>query len=114
MNKIEMNEYIKVNFPLNAEDFAAGNGEGMWVLVDKKTKAAHDADETGGFYTGILDNDSIYYPGLNAGAFVQFELRGENRPVAIFEGFLEKLNRLTPAEKEEFIRKLVEANGGDV
>ena len=109
-----MKKYIKVNFPLTAEDFAAGNGEGMWVLVDEETKAAHDADETGGVYTGILDNDSIYYPGLNAGAVVQFELRGENRPVAIFDGFLENLKRLTPAEKEEFIRKLVEANGGDV
>lgn len=113
MSKNDMTEYIKVNFPLTAEDCTAGNGEGMWVLVDKKTKEAHDADETGGVYTGILDNDSIYYPGLNAGAVVQFEMRGENRPVAIFEDFLENLKRLTPAEKEEFIRRLVEANGGE-
>lgn len=112
MDKSKMTEYIKVNFPLAADDFAAGNGEGMWVLVDKATKAAHDADETGGVYTGILDNDSIYYPGLNSGAVVQFEMRGENRPVAIFEGFLENLKRLTPDEKEEFIRKLVEGRTG--
>jgi hypothetical protein len=110
MNKGKMTEHIKVNFPLTAESFAAGDGEGMWVLVDRETKAAHDADETGGVYTGILDNDSIYYPGLNAGVVVQFEMRGENRPVAIFEGFLEELYRLTPAEKEEFIRKLVEGH----
>lgn len=114
MDKSKMTGYIKVNFPLTAESFAAGNGEGMWVLVDRETKAAHDADETGGVYTGILDNDSIYYPSLNAGAVVWFEMRGENRPVAIFEGFLEELHRLTPAEKEEFIRKLVEAQGGEV
>ena len=73
MDKRKMTEYIKVNFPLTAESFATGNGEGMWVLVDRETKAAHDADETGGVYTGILDNDSIYYPGLNAGAVVRWQ-----------------------------------------
>lgn len=108
-----MKKHIKVNFPLTAEDFAAGNGEGMWVLVDEETKAAHDADETGGVYTGILDNDSIYYPSLKAGATIQFEMRGESRPVTIFDGFLENLKRLTLAEKEEFIRKLIEAHGGE-
>lgn len=113
MDKSKMTEYVKVNFPLTAENFAAGNGEGMWVLVDKETKAAYDADKTGGVYTGILDNDSIYFPGLNAGAEVRFEMRGESRPVALFEGFLENRKRLTPAEKEDFIRKMVEARGGE-
>lgn len=113
VDKSKMTEYIQVNFPLTAEDFAAGNGEGMWVLVDPETAAAYDADAAGGSYIGILDNDSIYYPGLNAGATVRFEMRGKNRPVAIFDGFLENLKRLTPAEKEEFIRKLTDANGGE-
>ena len=34
MDKRKMTKYIKVNFPLTAEDFASGNGEGMFVLVD--------------------------------------------------------------------------------
>lgn len=72
MDTSKMTEYIKVNFPLTAEDFAIGNGEGMWVLVDKETKDAHDSDATGGRYVGILDNDSIYYPGLNHGELIPF------------------------------------------
>ena len=113
MDKRKMTKYIKVNFPLTAEDFASGNGEGMFVLVDQKTKNAYDKDISGGRWVGILDNDSIYFPGLKAGAIVQFEMRGENRPVAIFKGCLNKMKRLTPEEKEEFIRKLVDGNGGE-
>lgn len=113
IDRKKMTEYIQVNFPLTAEGFAAGNGEGMWVLVNKETRAAYDADAAGGSYVGILDNDSIYYPGLNAGAVIRFEMRGKNRPVALFEDFLENLKRLTLAEKEEFIRRLVEVKEGE-
>lgn len=91
MDKSRMTEHIKVNFPPTAEDFASGNGEGMWVLVDPETKAAHDADATGGSYAGILDNDSIYFPGLGHGDAVRFEMRGEYLPVAFFDGFLDRL-----------------------
>lgn len=110
VDKSKMAEYIKVNFPLTAEDFAAGNGEGMWVLVDQETKAAHDTDATGGSYVGILDNDSIYFPGLNHGEVVHFEMRGELRPVAFFEGFLSERDRLTSENKEAIINKI--ATGG--
>lgn len=67
MDKSQMTEYVKVNFPLTEADYLAGNGEGMWAKVDQETKAAYDADATGGRYVGILDNDSIYFPGLNHG-----------------------------------------------
>ena len=62
MDKGHMTEYIKVNLPLTEQDYLAGNGEGVWVLVDRKTKQAHDDDASGGSYVGILDNDSCYYP----------------------------------------------------
>lgn len=80
-----MVEYIKVNFPDTAESFKSGNGEGMWVLVDAETKAAHDNDASGGVYVGILDNDSVYFPDLVCGSVVKFEMRGKYRPVALFE-----------------------------
>jgi hypothetical protein len=111
MDKRTMTEYIKVNFPLTEEEHQAGNGEGMWVLVDKKTKHDHDTDATGGQYVGVLDNDSLYYPGLNAGAVVQFEMRGKNRPVADYHGFLKEFPNLTPAGKAAVIRRIAEANG---
>ena len=70
MNRNAMTEYIKVNLPLTERDYAAGNGEGVWVLVDPETKKAHDEEATGGLYVGILDNDSCYYPCLNHGELI--------------------------------------------
>jgi len=92
MDTSKMVHLIKVNFPLMAEDYVSGNGEGMWVRVDAETKAAYDADASGGRYIGVLDNDSFYNPGLNHGVLVPFEMRGEYRPVADFHGFLAKLD----------------------
>ena len=102
-NRSAMTEYIKVNLPLTERDYSAGNGEGVWVLVDPKTKEAHDRDAAGAGYAGILCNDSCYYPGLKAGEMLPFEMRGENRPVADFYGFLEKLAKLTAEEKASLI-----------
>ena len=77
-------EHIKVNLPSTEHDYIAGNGEGVFVLVSDEVKAAHDADESGTSYTGILDNDSYYYIGLEHGAVIPFEMRGELRPVVPF------------------------------
>ena len=106
VNRTAMTEYIKVNFPLTEEDYISGNGEGMWVLVDHDTKKAHDEDAVGGRYYGILDNDSLYYPGLESGTVFPVELRGQYRPVADFHGFLEQLTKLTPEGKELLILKI--------
>lgn len=108
MDTSKMTEYIKVNFPLTESDFNSGNGEGMWVLVDPETKKAHDEDAAGGTYFGVLDNDSVYYPGLDHGTVVPFEMRGEKRPVADFHGFLAKLNGISQEEKVDLIRRIAE------
>lgn len=84
MDKSKMTHYIKVNFPETADGFTMGYGEGMWVLVDDDTKAAHDTDKTGGHYVGILANDSIYFDDLVHGSIVHFEMRGDKRPVAFY------------------------------
>ena len=107
MDKKLMTEHIKVNLPLTEQDYLAGNGEGVWVLVDSKTKLAHDTDAAGGSYVGILDNDSCYYPGLGAGQLILFELRGAFRPVANFYSFLSKLPRLTPEGKALLLERIV-------
>lgn len=82
-------EYIKANLPPSEGDYITGNGEGVFILVDELTKEAHDADATGAGYTGILDNDSIYYKGLKHGEAVPLEMRGNMRPVVPFEWLLE-------------------------
>lgn len=111
MDKSQMTEYIKVNFPLTETDYQAGNGEGMWVKVDPETKAAYDADVSGGRYVGILDNDSIYFPGLTHGECIPFEMRGIYRPVVDFPGFLSKLPRLTPEGKTAAIKAIATQTG---
>lgn len=78
-------EWIKVNFPKNQEEFANGNGEGMWVIVDAETKADYDTDKSGGRYTGVLDNEPFERIGYKLGDTVEFEMRGTNRPVAFLK-----------------------------
>lgn len=81
-------EYIKVNLPYSEEQFINGNGEGCFVLVDKETyKAWEDDSKVGGVYKGTLDNYSLYYPELKPGVEIKFELRGENRPVALLDKY---------------------------
>lgn len=82
-------EYIKANLPPTEGDYITGNGEGVFILVDAATKEAHDSDATGAGYSGILDNDSIYYKGLRHGEIVLLEMRGETRPVVPYEWLLE-------------------------
>ena len=74
-------QHIKVNLPACEGDYITGNGEGVFVLVTKKVKEAHDSDETGTHYRGILDNDSYYYIDLTAGEEIPIEMRGVNKPV---------------------------------
>lgn len=85
--------YIKVNLPATESDYISGYGESVFVLVDEKTKAAHDADQSGGSYKGILDNDSYYYKGLYHGAIIPFEMRGENKPVVPYSWLIEHYER---------------------
>lgn len=78
-------EHIKINLPANEEAYQSGNGEGVWVLVEEDAKKAYDNDESGSIYSGILDNDSVYFPELKHGATIPVEMRGEKRPVTPFE-----------------------------
>lgn len=101
-------KYIKINLPLTEETHRSGNGEGVWVIVDSDTLRDYDRGRIGGHYSGILDNDSIYYPGLVCGAIIPFEMRGGCRPVADFD-FLSKLpSKLTPAGKAAVLQKISE------
>lgn len=81
-------EHIKVNLPDSEEKYAHGVGEGVWCMVDEETKRAHDENETGGGHYAILDNDSLYWHGLEHGERMPIELRGEFRPVVPYSWLL--------------------------
>lgn len=89
-------EYIKANLPASLDDEKQGAGEGVFVLVDPTTKRAYDTDEAGTKYKGILDNDSLYYPGLKQGTVLSFEMRGEKRPVVSFNWLVENYGNPAP------------------
>lgn len=99
-------EHIKVNLPRNKENFLSGNGEGCWVSVSEEVKEKHDAGYDGGIFEGILDNDSFYYPDLKCGAEVSFVMRGNNRPIALIDGFLEHYQALTDEAFHELIERI--------
>lgn len=105
-------EFIQINLPLTEEDYLSGNGEGVWVKVDPATRRDYDADKIGPGYFGILDNDSLYYPGLGPGEVIPFEMRGEQRPVADYRGFLSRLDKLTPEGKTLLMKKIAERQAG--
>lgn len=82
-------DYIKVNLPSTQNGYEEGYGEGIWCLADHDAKIAYDTDEAGTKYTAILDNDSVYYPGLKHGVVVPIEMRGTYRPIVPLD-WLEK------------------------
>lgn len=105
---------IKVNIPLNEEDYITGNGEGVWVEIDWKTEELYDQDAVGTGYYGVLANDSLYYPELGCGDIIAFEMRGEHRPVADFHGFLKGSNRLSEHDKMLVIKRIAERTAGAI
>lgn len=102
------NVCIKVNLPLTEEAYISGNGEGVWVEVDDVTKYDYTLNKVGKGYSGILRNDSIYYPTLKNGFRINFELRGENRPVADYEFLKDKIH-LSEMGKAMIVRKIMES-----
>lgn len=106
-------KYIQVNIPLTEQEYLSGNGEGVWLEVDEKTRQAYDRDAVGGGYSGILSNDSIYYPGLKCGMVLPFEMRGQNRPVVEYYRALAGRVRLTAEGKAAVLRKIAEKQIGD-
>jgi len=104
-------QYIKVNLPLTEEDYQSGNGEGVWVIVDNKTKADYYHDAYGPGFVGMLANDSFYYPGLCCGDSVEFEMRGDKRPVADYHNFLCGRTKLTKEGKAILIAAIASQGG---
>ena len=82
--------YFKVNLPDTLDSYKSGNGEGVWAYTDFESYEKWKNDEKDSIiYVRIL-NDSIYYNGLEYGDLVPVELRGEYRPVAMYEELIGK------------------------
>ena len=87
--------HIKGNLTYDSNSYASGNGEGCFFLVEDDVKAAYDNDDEHGVYWGVLDNDSLYFIGLEHGERLPLEMRGKCRPVVPF-GYLRDRYELNP------------------
>lgn len=88
--KVDSSYYFKVNLPNSQDSYESGNGEGVWAYTDAESYEKWKNDEQDAIiYVKIL-NDSVYYNGLEYGDLVPVELRGEYRPVAIYEELISK------------------------
>ena len=103
---------IKVNIPPDREWYERGNGEGCFFIVDDRTKEAYDRDETGGGFVGILDNDSLYYPGLMHGEQLPIEMRGKKRPVVPIDALSKWKARPVEEVLAEYMQHMAESGGG--
>ena len=91
--------YIKANLPDSPEAEERGNGEGCFFLVPPEVKKAYDSDEAGTLYEGVIDNESVYFPGILPGDLLPLEMRGKNRPVVSYD-YLKRLQALKEGKEE--------------
>ena len=101
-------EYIKVNLPSDLDGYKSGNGEGVWVTVEQEVYDLYNSDHNGDVFTGTIANDSVYYPELKCGDTIVFTMRGVNRPVCVYAGFLDNFMCITAEEKAALIQKIIE------
>jgi len=101
--------YIKVNLPDTRDDYLAGNGEGMWAVVDsQENKDDYDTNKSKGQFHAYLANNSLYYPVLGFGSKIQCEHRGGSRAVAVWELLPDKEE--APANREKVIFTMLDKN----
>lgn len=79
---------FKVNLPETQENYISGNGEGVWACGNSKTLNAWRKNKNKGIYFAMVLNDSVYYPKLKCGMIIPIEMRGDKRPVALYEELL--------------------------
>lgn len=77
--------FFEVNLPACEKSFHKGFGERVWAYTDlssyNKIKNNHNGEI---IYVKLL-SDSFYYKDLKHETLIPIELRGEYRPVAIYE-----------------------------
>ncbi|MDF9409062.1 hypothetical protein L7E55_11935 [Pelotomaculum isophthalicicum JI] len=96
---------IKIFLPACRDEFLTGFGESVKCLVDQETKKLIDKNITGRVALAMLQNDSLYYPGLIAGEVVAVELRGPGPPIAIFEELVWRFGGVAKQAREYYFNR---------
>ena len=91
--------YIKANLPESPAAYEQGTGEGCFFLVPPEAKKAYDTNEEGTIYEGVLDNVSVYFPGILPGDLLPLEMRGDFRPVVPYD-YLKELQTIREQKED--------------
>lgn len=78
-------ERLKVFIPATAEAYKKGYGELCYFLVNEDVIAAYDREAKGGKYSGILDEQPLFYPELKPGQELPLKLQGIDNPIIPIE-----------------------------
>lgn len=78
-------ERLQAYIPATEKAYKKGAGELCFFLVSEEVKAAYDREARGGSYSGILDEPSIFYYGLNPGEELPLKLQGIDAPIVPIE-----------------------------
>lgn len=108
-NNPMLTDRMKVCLPSTEEDFEAGVGESLWVLVGPGAKEEWAAGTRGVGFIGVLDGRSIYYPSLGRGDLVVFEMKGVERAVVNWKFLADEAARegYDPvANRQDFVDRL--------
>lgn len=108
---VKAHGHIKVNLPSSVQDYARGNGEGIWaVIIDPADVKPYKENASQGQLWVAACNDSTYYPEEVAfGSRVLCELRGEMRPVAVWDNL--QSTKEAPACRDRILCKLMDRRG---
>lgn len=111
----DIDKMFKVNLPATKDEYETGNGEGVWACATASdTEKVFSDCEYEIIFVKIL-NDSLYYPGLKCYDIIPVELRGECRPVAMFNELQYHYNKdgdenTTKNNKNAIITDLIKKN----
>ena len=84
-----MNKLVRVSIPLDTIHWSNAKAETVWVEVVMKTYDAFQGGKPGGFYFGILRNNSVFFPkSFCYGARIAFTFSYDGLPTAIISGVL--------------------------
>ena len=86
--KIE--DMFRVNLPSTQKEYENGSGEYVWACTDEDTLKAYREHTQDGIYFVKILSASSYYPSLKSETIIPIEMRGINRPVALYKELIDK------------------------
>lgn len=104
--------YFRLNLPADFGSYQRGNGEGIFAVCEKEDKEFLDRGASGRQFIAWAANESVYYPGrIMCGTAILAEMRGANRPVAVWDDL--QGTREAPDNKDKILDEVFRVDEED-